>query len=182
MESNAKGLGLLLLLLEGVLLLLQDRLHAAEEWLLLVEEGRLHRLEHKVVLSHDRVGALLLLLLELVLLELRAVEEDSRMVLAGEVGSAVGTVLRRDDLDIAVVWQEFHVGRAVEEDLARDRRQRVRQIPQLMVAVREAAIVLELADACLHEVAADLRLVIRVHSTNIVPAGVVLRYWLNKNQ
>ena len=182
LESNSEGLLLRLLMLEGVLLLLQDGLHAAEEWLLLIEEGWLHRLEHEVVLAHDRLGALLLILLKLLLGQLRAVEEDSRMLLAGKVCSAVGTVLGRNYLDIAVVWQEFHVGRAVEEDLAGDGRQRVRQIPQLVVAMREAAIVLELADACLHEVAADLCLVVRVHGTNVVPAGVVLRHWLNKNQ
>ena len=102
------------------------------------------------------------------------------MLLASEVCSAIGAVLRGNYLDIAVVWQEFHVGRAVEEDLAGDGRQRVCQIPQLVVAMCEAAIVLELAHACLHEVAADLRLVVRVHSTNVVPTGVVLRYWLNK--
>ena len=180
LESNSEGLRLLLL--EWVLLLLQNGLHAAEEWLLLVEEGRLHRLEHEIVLAHHRIGALLLLLLELLLLELRAVEEDSRLVLAAKVRSAVGAVFRGNYLDIAMVWQEFHVGRAVEEDLARDGRQRVRQIPQLVVAVSEAAVVLELADAGLHEVTADLRLVVRMHSTNVVPAGVVLRYWLNKNQ
>ena len=180
LESNSEGLLLRLLMLEGVLL--QDGLHAAEEWLLLIEEGWLHRLEHEIVLAHHRLGALLLILLELLLGQLRAIEEDSRMLLAGIVCSSVGTVLRGNYLDISVIWQEFHVGRAIEEDLAGDGRQRVSQIPQLVLAMREAAVVLELADTCLHEVAADLRLVVRVHGTNVVPAGIVVRHWLNKNQ
>lgn len=75
LESNSEGLLLRLLMLEGVLL--QDGLHAAEEWLLLIEEGWLHRLEHEIVLAHHRLGALLLILLELLLGQLRAIEEDS---------------------------------------------------------------------------------------------------------
>lgn len=65
LERNSEVLLLRLLLLEGVMLLLQDGLHAAKEWLLLVEEGWLHRLEHEFVLAHHRLCALLLILLEL---------------------------------------------------------------------------------------------------------------------
>ena len=134
-------------------------------------------MEHEVVLAHHRVGTLLLL--ELMLADDPAVIEDSGLlVLAGEVLGTVVTLDWGDYLDIAVAWQELHVGRAVEEDFARDGRQRVRQIPQLVLAVREATVVLELADARLHEVATDLRLVVRMHSANVVPTRVILRHRL----
>lgn len=44
----------------------------------------------------------------------------------------------------------------------------------------KAAVVLELADACLFKVAADLSLIVGVHGTDEVPAGVSLRHRLNK--
>lgn len=123
MERNSEVLLLrLLMLLEGILnllLRLKDGLYATKKWLLLVEEGRLHRLEHEVVLAHHWVDSTVDLLLLVLLL---GIEEDARLILAREVLRAVSTLLRRDYLDIAMVWQEFHVRWAVEEHFAWDGR------------------------------------------------------------
>lgn len=77
-----------------------------------------------------------------------------------------------------MVGQEFHVGRAVEEHFAGNGWQRVRQVPQLVIPVGEAAVVLEFADTCLHEVAADLGFVVGVDSADVVAARVVFRHWI----
>lgn len=79
-----------------------------------------------------------------------------------------------------MVGQEFHVGRAVEEDFAGNGWQWVCQIPQLVITVSKATVVLELADTGLLEVATDLSLVVGVYGADIVPARVVLWHWLNK--
>ena len=44
-----------------------------------------------------------------------------------------------------------------------------------MTTVSEAAVLLELADTGLLEVTADLRLVVRVYSSNVVSAWIVFR-------
>lgn len=79
-----------------------------------------------------------------------------------------------------MVGQEFHVRRAVEQDFARDRWQRVRQVPQLVVSVRKTAVVLEFADAGLQEVATDLGFVIGVYGTDVMPSWIIFGHWLNK--
>ena len=129
---------------------------------LVLEERRLHRLEHELFLAR-RVAKVLLL----------SVKEDSAIL--GVLKSAIATCLRRNDLNVPVVWKEFHVGRAVEENFSRDRGQGVGQGPQLVVSVSEAAVFLELAHAGLLEVTADLRLVVRVDSSNVVSAWIIFR-------
>ena len=158
-----------ILLLEWVLLL-QNGLNATKVRLLLVEERRLHRLENELILIHHRVWHFLLL----------AIVEDTRGILATIVYCAVGTLFGRNYLDVAVVGEEFHVWRAVEEDFTRDRWQRICQIPQLMVSMCKAAIVLEFANSSLLEIATNLRFVIGVNCTNVVSTWVILRHWLNK--
>lgn len=79
-----------------------------------------------------------------------------------------------------MIREEFHVGRAVKEDLSGDGRQRVSQVAQLVLAVGEAAVVLELANAGLFVVTAHLSLVVRVHSTNIMATRIVGGHRLNK--
>ena len=129
---------------------------------LVLEERRLHRLEHELFLAR-RVAKVLLL----------SVKEDSAILRV--LKSAIATCLRRNDLNVPVVWKEFHVGWAIEENFSRDRGQGVGQGPQLVVSVSEAAVFLELAHAGLLEVAADLRLVVRVDSSNVVSAWIIFR-------
>jgi len=80
-----------------------------------------------------------------------------------------------------VVGEEFHVWGAVEQDFTWDGRQRVRQIPQLVIPVRKATIILELADTSLLEVATDLGFIVGVYGADIMPSWIVLRYRLNKS-
>ena len=86
--------------------------------------------------------------------------------------------LRRDDLNVPVARQEFHVRRAVQEDFAGNGRKRISQTSKLVLAMSEAAIVLELAHARLLEVAAHLRLIVRVHRTYVVSAWIIHRHGL----
>lgn len=158
---------------------------SVEVWL--IEEGRLHRLEHVLVLAHHRVPCPFLLLVRLLL---HTIVKDARcdvlavllMVLltTAVVLRSIVAMLGRNYLDITVVRQEFHIGWTVEQDLAGNGRQRIRQVAQFVLTVRKAAILLEFAHTGLHEVAADLRFVVRVHGADIVTPGVIIRHRLNK--
>ncbi len=81
---------------------------------LVLEVRRLHGLEHELVLVHNWVADILGL----------SIIEDSRSVVVLFLGGHLARFWW-NDLDIAVAWQELHVGRAVEQDFSWDRRQRV---------------------------------------------------------
>jgi len=138
-----------------------------EPKLVSLEVGWLHRLEHILVLT-QLVAQILLL----------AVEEDSTVALV--VLLRFVAIFWRNDLNIAVAGQKFHVRRAVKQHLSWDGWQGVGQISQLVTSMREAAVVLELANACLLVVAADLRFVVRVDSAYIVSTRVVIWHRLYK--
>lgn len=77
-----------------------------------LEIGRLHGIEDEffLLLSHRVTGVLLLLL---------RVEDTTHLIgLIG--GGIIFTCFRRYYLNVSVAGQEFHVRRAVEEDLTRD--------------------------------------------------------------
>ena len=139
------------------------------EWLLVL---LLHWVEHVVLWV---AGGILLMLLS------TEVAIDVAF-LAGDAANLLLITGRRDDLNVAVIRQKFHVRRAVKENFSWNRRQRVCQVSQLVISVSEAAIVLELADAGLLVVAAHLSLVIRVHSTDVVTAGIIDGHSLNKKK
>ena len=185
-------LSLLRRLVEGrrhhILLLLRLNYTAASVEVWLIEEGRLHRLEHVLVLAHHSVPCTFLLLVSLLL---QAIVKDARCdvlavllmgLLTSVVLRSIVAMLGRNYLDITMVRQEFHIGWTVEQNLAGNGRQRIRQVAQFVLTVREAAILLELAHAGLHEVAADLRFVVRVHGADIVTPWVVIRHGLNKTR
>lgn len=102
---------------------------------------------------------------------------DTRAI---EVVDGVLAALGWDDLNVAVTRQKLHVRWAVKQHLARDRRQRVGQVAQLVAPMGEAAVVLELAHACLLEIAAHLRLVVRVDGADVVATWVIVWHRLNK--
>lgn len=133
---------------------------------LVLEVGGLQGEEHIVFLS---CGVACILLLPVI--------EHSRVV---EVVDGVFSSLGRDDLNVAVAWQKFHVWRAVKQNFARDRRQRVGQVTQLVMPMGEAAVILELAHACLLEIAAHLRLVVRVDGADVMPTWIIVGHRLNK--
>jgi hypothetical protein len=114
--------------------------------LLSLEVGRLHWLEHVLVLTHSEAKVLLL-----------PIVEDSTSVMFSEV---MCSIFWRNNLYIAVVRKKFHVRRAVKQDLSWDRWQRVRQVAKLFHPMCEAAILLKLTHTSLLVVAADLGFVI----------------------
>ena len=133
---------------------------------------RLHWVEHVVfVLASHMVSDVLFLVV---------VKDSTIVVLLVVVSLCLLLAARRNDLDITVVRQEFHVWRAIKKHFAGNRRQRVSQTAQLVLTMSEAAVVLELADTGLLIVTADLRLVVRVNSPNVVAARVVRWHRLNK--
>ena len=107
---------------------------------------------------------------------LLALEEDATIV--HELFLLISR-LRWNNLNVPMAWEEFHVRRAVKEHFSWDGRQGIRQVSQLVVTVSEAAVVLELADTCLFEVAANLSLIVRVHSSNEVPSWILSWHRLN---
>ena len=120
-----------------------------------------------LLLSHLVTGILLL-----------AHVKDSHLIALVIDCSSVLTSFGRNDLNIAMAGQKFHVRRAVEENFSRDWRKRVGKIAQLVSSVGEAAVFSKLTHACLLEVAADLGLVVRVNSADVVSAWVCLRHRL----
>jgi len=138
-----------------------------EPKLMSLEVWWLHRLEHILVLTH-LVAQILLL----------ALKEDPTVALV--VLLRFAAIFRRNNLNVTVAGQKFHVWRAVKQHLSWDGWQGVGQIAQLVTSMREAAVVLELAHASLLIVAADLRFVVRVYSAYIVSTRVVIWHRLNK--
>lgn len=102
--------------------------------------------------------------------------------IAEVVDRTVVAAFRRNDLNVAVAWQKFHVWRAVEQNFARNRRQRVGQVAELLHSVGETAVVLKLAHARLFEIATHLGLVVRVDCSHVVASRIVIRHRLNKKE
>ena len=135
---------------------------------LLLEVWVLHRvIELIILLAHLVVYVLLL-----------AHVEDAHLVALAIVSRSILTAFRRNDLNVAVARQKFHIRRAIKKHFSRNRRKCISQVSQLFIAVSEAAVLSKLAHTCLLEVAAHLCLVVRVHSSNVVPAGVGRRHRL----
>lgn len=179
-----------------------------KEWggcLLLAEIRRLHRLKHVLVLTHYPVlmvsslsGILVLMhslhaavvkdscsvsVLVVVIMMCLLLSLSIILILRRWADGAtfcVVTLLWWNNLNVPMIRQKFHVGWAVQQHFPRYRRQWIRQVSHFVVPMRKAAIVLELADTCLHEVATNLSFVVRVHSANVVSPWVVFRHRLNQ--
>ena len=139
--------------------------------------AELHRVLEVWVL-HGVVDILLLLSHLVAGILLLAHVEDAHLIALVVDCRTVLTSFGRDDLNIAMAGQKFHVRRAVEENFSRDWRKRVGKIAQLVSSVGEAAVFSKLTHACLLEVTADLGLVVRVNSADVVSAWVCLRHRL----
>ena len=83
---------------------------------LLLLHLHLHLLVHVVVLAHGVTTNILLQILLIVHVD------GAAPVLLIVLNRAILTLLRRNNLDVTMIWQQFHIWRAVEEDLARDGR------------------------------------------------------------
>ena len=85
-----------------------------------------------------------------------------------------------DDLDLAIVWKQLHVGWTVKQHFTWDGWHRVGQRPQLIATMGKAAVLSKLADPSLLEVPTYLSLVIAMDSSDVVLAWEVLWHRLNK--
>ena len=115
-----------------------------------LEVGVLHRVvDIFLLLSHLVPGILLL-----------AHVKDSHLIALVIDCSSVLSSFGRNDLNIAMAGQKFHVRWAIQENLSWDRRERISKIAQLVTSMSEAAVFSKLTHSCLLEIATDLGLVI----------------------
>jgi hypothetical protein len=83
-------------------------------------------------------------------------------------------------LDLAILGEEFHFGRAVEEHLTWNGWHWIGQVSQLIATMSETAILSKLTNTSLLKVAANLGLIVAVDGANVMLARKVLRHRLHK--
>ena len=102
-----------------------------------------------LLLSHLEPGILLL-----------AHVEDSHLIALVISCSSILSSIGRNDLNITMAGQKFHVRWAIQENFSWDRRERISKIAQLVTSMCEAAVFSKLTHSCLLKIATDLGLVI----------------------